>query len=163
MRSPSNDICAISAGAVAGERWFVTQTQRRAEGWEIAHFERQGFAPLLPDYLFHYLDTAHNLWRAVNGTRGVARLISKRETAAPLPNGIVEGLPPRSMPVTRWIGHPTSKLAKRFVLLTGRLRASLASSNFSIRQDAFACWSIFSDDRFCSLAVRGSDGGGVTQ
>lgn len=113
MRPSSNDIGTSSDGAVAVERWYVAQTQPRAEGRAITHLERQGYevfcpryrktvcharkarqvlVPLFPNYLFLHLDTSRDLWRAVNGTRGVARLISQGETPAPLPQGIVEDL-----------------------------------------------------------------------
>lgn len=113
MRPSSNYICEISGGAVAGERWYVAQTQPHAEGRAIAHLERQGYqvfcpryrktvrharkarqvlAPLFPNYLFLHLNSAHDLWRAVNGTRGVVRLISQSEAPGPLPHGVVEDL-----------------------------------------------------------------------
>lgn len=113
MRLSSNDIGTSSNGAVAFERWYVAQTQPRAEGRAIAHLERQGYpvfcpryrktvrharktksvlSPLFPNYRFLHLDTAQDLWRTVNGTRGVVRLISQSETPAPLPHGIVEDL-----------------------------------------------------------------------
>lgn len=113
MRPSSNDIGENSGGVVASERWYVAQTQPRAEGRAIAHLERQGYqvfcphyrktvrharkvrhvlAPLFPNYLFLHLDTARDLWRAVNGTWGIARLISQGETPVPLPHGIVEDL-----------------------------------------------------------------------
>jgi transcription antitermination factor NusG len=47
---------------------------------------------LFPNYLFLHLDTARDLWRAVNGTLGIVRLISQGETPAPLPQGIVQDL-----------------------------------------------------------------------
>jgi transcriptional antiterminator RfaH len=89
MRPSSND---ISGSAVGSERWSVAQTQPCAEGRAVAHLERQGYrvfcpryhktvrharkvtqilAPLFPNYLFLRLDTSRDLWRAVNGTRGV--------------------------------------------------------------------------------------------
>lgn len=49
-------------------------------------------APLCPNYLFLGLDASRDLWRTVNGTRGVVRLIAQGETPAPLPHGIVEDL-----------------------------------------------------------------------
>jgi len=53
---------------------------------------RSILAPLFPNYLFLRLNTSRDLWRAVNGTRGVTRLIMQGETPLPLPNGIVESL-----------------------------------------------------------------------
>jgi len=53
---------------------------------------KQVLAPLFPNYLFLHLDASRDLWRAVNGTRGVVRLISQGEMPQPLPHGVVEGL-----------------------------------------------------------------------
>jgi transcription elongation factor/antiterminator RfaH len=113
MLPQSIDIGTNSSDKVAGDRWYVAQTQPRAESRAIIHLERQGYhvfcpryrktvrharkaksvlAPLFPNYLFLRLDAAHDAWRAVNSTRGVMRLISQGETPAPLPRGSVEDL-----------------------------------------------------------------------
>jgi transcriptional antiterminator RfaH len=113
MLPQSNDNGTICNGRVAGDRWYVAHTQPRAESRAVGHLERQGFsmfcpryrktvrharkarhvlAPLFPNYLFLRLDASPNLWRAVNGTRGVVHLISQGETPAPLPHSVVEGL-----------------------------------------------------------------------
>lgn len=117
ISTPSSDDSATFAGELSGElsgeRWYVAQTQPRAESRAIAHLKRQGYqvfcpcycktvrharkaksvlAPLFPNYLFLRLDASRDLWRAVNGTRGVVRLISQGETPQLLPQGIVEGL-----------------------------------------------------------------------
>lgn len=149
MRYPTNDLSEISGSAVVGERWYVAQTQPRREGRAIAHLWRQGYqvfctgyretvrharkagqflAPLFPNYLFFDFDTAHILWSAGNGTRGVARLISQGETPAPLPYGIVEDLLARANAggVMDWT--PTFKVGQavriahaRFADLVGKL------------------------------------------
>jgi transcriptional antiterminator RfaH len=113
MLPQSIDIGTNSSDKVAGERWYVAHTQPRAESRAVAHLERQGYsvfcpryrktvrharkaksvlASLFPNYLFLRFDPAHDAWRAVNGTRGVVRLISQGETPQPLPHGIVEDL-----------------------------------------------------------------------
>lgn len=113
LRPSSNDIRTSGGGAASGDHWYVAQTEPRAEDRAIAHLERQGYqvfcpryrktvrharnarqilAPLFPNYLFLHLDTSRDLWRAVNGTRGVMRLISQGEAPAPLPHGIVGDL-----------------------------------------------------------------------
>jgi transcription elongation factor/antiterminator RfaH len=94
-------------------RWYVAQTQPGVEGRAIAHLERQGFAvfcpryrkiirharkhtnallPLFPGYLFLRLDALCDRWRSVNGTRGVARLLTQGDIPSPVPRGIVEAL-----------------------------------------------------------------------
>jgi transcription elongation factor/antiterminator RfaH len=110
---PSSDASTKFADKLSGERWYVAQTQPRAESRAIIHLERQGYhvfcpryrktvrharkatsvlAPLFPNYLFLHLDVTQGPWRAVNGTRGVARLITQGESPQPVPQGIVEDL-----------------------------------------------------------------------
>jgi transcriptional antiterminator RfaH len=113
ITSPSSDASANFADKVSSERWYVAQTQPLAESRAIAHLERQGYnvfcpryrktvrharkvrsvlAPLFPNYLFLHLDASRDQCRAVNGTRGVARLISQGDTLQPLPQGAIEDL-----------------------------------------------------------------------
>jgi transcription elongation factor/antiterminator RfaH len=113
MLPQSSDSRMICNDKVVGDRWYVAHTQPRAESRAVTHLEWQGYsvfcpryrktvrharkakqvlAPLFPNYLFLRLDASRYLWRAVNGTRGVVRLISQGETPAPLPRGIVEAL-----------------------------------------------------------------------
>ncbi|MGB1548045.1 MAG: transcriptional activator RfaH [Alphaproteobacteria bacterium] len=95
------------------KRWFVARTHPQAEAKAAAHLRRQGFevylpryaktrrharreeriaAPLFPRYLFVCLDLDRHRWRAINGTRGVERLICQGERPAPVPMGFVEDL-----------------------------------------------------------------------
>jgi len=113
MLPQSIDIGTNSSDKVAGERWYVAQTQPRAESCAVAHLERQSYivfcpryrktvrharnatsvlAPFFPNYLFLRFDPVHDAWRAVNGTRGVVRLVSQGKTPQPLPHGVVEDL-----------------------------------------------------------------------
>lgn len=98
-------------------RWYVVQTKPFAENRAIIHLERQGhwlfcpryrktirharkkknlFAPLFPNYLFVQMDLARDHWRSVNGTRGVARLLTQGDNPQPVPHGIVESLQAQS-------------------------------------------------------------------
>ncbi len=100
----------------ANERWYVVHTQPHAEGRAISNLERQGYrvfcprtrktvrharritstlAPLFPNYLFVRLDAKRDLWRSVNGTPGVIRMITQGETPQPVPYGVVEALQSR--------------------------------------------------------------------
>jgi len=88
--------------------WFVVHTQAHAEMRAIQHLERQGFraflprirkvrrharkselvvTPLFPRYLFIDLDLETQPWRAINGTRGVVRLL----TSVPRPQAALQG------------------------------------------------------------------------
>src|SRR5580700_1097981 len=115
MPLPPGDVAAIG-NKLAGQRWYVVHTKPRAENQAVIHLERQGYtvfcprahrivrharktkrvlAPLFPNYLFLRLDVACDQWRAVNGTRGVARLVLQGDTVQPMPYGIVEALQAR--------------------------------------------------------------------
>jgi transcriptional antiterminator RfaH len=95
-------------------RWYVVQTQPLAEAKAVWHLQNQGFrcflpridavrrharrvmqvlAPLFPRYLFVQIDLDVERWRAINGTRGVAHLLTDG-AACPLavPSGVVEAL-----------------------------------------------------------------------
>lgn len=95
------------------KRWYVVHTQTRAEGRALWHLEHQGFEcflprfrrltrharrtkavlePLFPRYLFTLFDLDAAAWRSINGTRGVAGLLSQGPKPTPVPEGIVEGL-----------------------------------------------------------------------
>lgn len=95
------------------ERWYVAQVQPRREPLAVEHLERQGFATfvpkilrrcraakgpalrreaLFPAYVFVRFDMRRDRWRSINGTIGVARLVSFGEKPAALPNGFVEAL-----------------------------------------------------------------------
>ncbi len=96
-----------------GQRWFVVQTLSSREAGAWAQLSRQGFhaflpricktirharklrtvlAPVFPGYLFVALDVEQDRWRSINGTFGVARLITARERPVAVPAGVVESL-----------------------------------------------------------------------
>jgi transcriptional antiterminator RfaH len=49
-------------------------------------------APVFPGYMFVILNVQSDRWRSVNGTFGVARLITTLERPASVPEGVVEAL-----------------------------------------------------------------------
>ncbi|MGO8831351.1 MAG: transcription termination/antitermination protein NusG [Roseiarcus sp.] len=94
-------------------RWFVGHTLPRKEDLAQFHLARQGFetflprmlstrrharkvetikAALFPRYLFIHLDLTRDRWRSVNGTVGMAHLVTSGEMPCPVPVGFVEGL-----------------------------------------------------------------------
>ncbi len=94
-------------------RWYVAYTQPNGEWKAVAHLRRQGFEAylplcrairrhsrrqevvrraLFPRYVFVGLDLAADRWRAVNGTVGVSRLVSRGERPAPLPDDVIAAL-----------------------------------------------------------------------
>lgn len=95
------------------ERWCVGHTLARKELMAAENLERQGFevflpfvmstrrharkveyvkAPLFPRYLFLRIDPARQRWRSVNGTKGVAYLLTNNEAPCPVPPRLVEDL-----------------------------------------------------------------------
>ena len=96
-----------------GERWFVAQTLCHREKLARLHMGGQGLrsflpsfhktvrharqlrnviAPVFPGYIFVVLDPERDRWRSINGTFGVARLISAHDRPTPVPTGVVEAL-----------------------------------------------------------------------
>ena len=96
-----------------GERWFVAQTLCHREQLARFHLGAQGFrsflprfhktvrharslreviAPVFPGYIFVVLNPERDRWRSINGTFGVARLVSAHQRPIPVPTGVVEAL-----------------------------------------------------------------------
>jgi transcriptional antiterminator RfaH len=94
-----------------GERWFLAQVQHNREKAAELHLGAQGFrnfvprfrktvrharqlrevtAPLFPGYVFIIIDPQRDRWRSINGTFGVARLVSANGQPSPVPQGVVE-------------------------------------------------------------------------
>jgi transcriptional antiterminator RfaH len=108
---------AVVQGALTGgRRWYVARTQPHAESRAKANLEKQGFltfcprfrksrrharrlesvvVPLFPNYLFVQLDLSRDRWRAINGTRGVARMIMQGDLPQAVAPGVVEALQQR--------------------------------------------------------------------
>lgn len=122
-------------------RWYVINTQTRAEERAAFHLESQGFEvflpryrkqrrharrtdivlrPLFPSYLFVRLDVTHQQWRSINGTIGVNALMASGLIPLPVPRGLVEGLiansDGKSMIV---VSPPTLKKGQRVTIDTG--------------------------------------------
>lgn len=98
------------------KQWFVVHTQPLKEMIALHHLTVQGFeaylprykkirrharkkesilAPLFPRYLFVELDTEKDRWRSVNGTRGVAYLLTFDERPASVSDEIIAALKTR--------------------------------------------------------------------
>jgi transcriptional antiterminator RfaH len=101
------------AGNETTKRWYVVHTQPACEERAAMHLATQGYrvfcprfrktvrharkctsklAALFPGYLFVMLDPSHDRWRAINGTRGVIRLLTLGDAPQPTPAGVVEDL-----------------------------------------------------------------------
>jgi transcriptional antiterminator RfaH len=94
-------------------RWYVVQTQPRAEPRAFRNLYQQGFraflphirvprrharktelalAPLFPCYLFVQFKLNATRWRAINGTRGIVALLANGSCPIPVNHGVVESL-----------------------------------------------------------------------
>jgi transcription antitermination factor NusG len=51
---------------------------------------RETISPVFPGYVFVALDVERARWRSINGTLGVARLLSAEGRPIPVPSGVVE-------------------------------------------------------------------------
>jgi transcriptional antiterminator RfaH len=95
------------------KRWYVAQTQPRAETKALAHLKNQNFEawlpeflkrrrharrtemvrrPLFPGYLFVHLDLDAERWRSVLGTVGIVTLIGGDRAPTPLADEIVDAI-----------------------------------------------------------------------
>jgi len=93
--------------------WFLAQLKPNCARLADSHLSRQGFRtflpleeetrqrngrfvtaerPLFPGYIFVALNVALGLWRKVNSTRGVARLVSFGAAPAAVPEDLVSQL-----------------------------------------------------------------------
>lgn len=93
--------------------WCAVYTRPGAESRAAFHLKRQGFeayapglrktvrhsrqsksiiAPFFPRYIFILLDSDRDRWRSINGTLGVAYLLTANDRPLHVPEGFVENL-----------------------------------------------------------------------
>jgi transcription antitermination factor NusG len=105
--------CAPAYDLGPGERWYVAMTLPRRERVAAANLDNQGFRNFLPlqlvthrharkfrtelvpvfaRYIFVIVNTEVQRWRSINGTLGIARLITDSERPLAVAPGIVETL-----------------------------------------------------------------------
>src|SRR4051812_49245372 len=101
---------------VANSRWYLAQTQPRAEAKASLNLLRQGFdiylprylkqrrharrvepvlAPLFPGYLFVAINVNAQRWLSIDSTFGVIRLVRDGDRPAPVPLPIISALKSR--------------------------------------------------------------------
>jgi transcription antitermination factor NusG len=51
---------------------------------------REVIAPVFPGYIFVVINPERDRWRSINGTFGVAGLVSAHQRPTPVPTGVVE-------------------------------------------------------------------------
>lgn len=130
--------------------WFVAHTQPLKELVAKQHLLEQGFevylprfkkirkharkieevlVPLFPRYIFIGMDMEVARWRSINGTRGVAYLLTNNDYPAAVPNGIVKGL--KSQEITDSIVPVSSLLTfakgDKVLILDGAFKDQIAT------------------------------------
>jgi transcriptional antiterminator RfaH len=99
--------------AAAESRWYAVQCLSHRESAASAHLRNQGFTvflpqrqktrrharkldtilvPFFPGYLFVSFRPGRDAWRCINGTYGVARIVTQGDAPLPVPHGVVEAL-----------------------------------------------------------------------
>ena len=107
-RGPSDDLKLRGR-----EQWYVVQTLHHREKVAERHLREQGFrsffpqfrrtarharklrevvAPVFPGYIFVILDTERDRWHSINGTVGVARLLTTLKRPVAVPGDVVQAL-----------------------------------------------------------------------
>ena len=142
------------------KRWFVAQTQPGKERLALQHLGNQAFetfcplrrtekrigkrlasvlAPFFPSYVFVKFDPKAERWRSINGTIGVARLVSFGPEPTAMPKGLVERLQELSAPsgeikfdeqlvagdAVMVVGGPFDALCGQFVSQAPRQRVTI--------------------------------------
>lgn len=108
MKADQGDLCIDADGL-----WFVVRTLAHRENLAALHLTAQKFkiflprfkktvrharksyetiTPLFPCYIFVALDLERDRWRSINGTIGVAHLLSAEGRPISVPKGVVETL-----------------------------------------------------------------------
>jgi transcriptional antiterminator RfaH len=145
----SPDLISAFPPLVGGERWYVVQTLPFREASARVQLESQGFriflprhaktirharrlmtvsAPFFPRYMFVALDLGRDRWRSINGTFGVAGLLTANDRPMAVPVGVVERLAAQCgadgnlrLAETLAIGQPVQVIKGPFARLIGQL------------------------------------------
>jgi len=115
---------------------FLVFVPQRVETRRLGGRFRTGPFPLFPGYLFVALDPAEGRWRAVNGTKGVTRIVAFGVHPAPVPAGLVEDI---AQACGRPIRGRGSGRASRSASPAAPLRAFGPGSNGPTRIVASGC------------------------
>jgi transcriptional antiterminator RfaH len=111
--APSQGDVASNESPASNSRWYLAQTQPRAECKASVNLRRQGFeiylprylkqrrharrvepvmAPLFPGYLFVAIDINAQRWLSIDSTFGVTRLVRDGDRPAVVPLAIITAL-----------------------------------------------------------------------
>jgi len=113
MMAHEGESTAQSGSEGADTRWYAVQCASRREAYAALHLKRQNFdvlfpvrmatrrharklesvrTPFFPGYLFVAFEPAKTRWRAINGTRGVVRLVGCGDAPTPVPSRVMTAL-----------------------------------------------------------------------
>lgn len=127
-------------GAYGETGWFLAQLKPNALKVAQRNLERQGFdvfvpleettrrlrqgfatalKPLFAGYVFVAFDPEAGLWRTVNSTLGIARLVQFGTTPARVPDALVEGLRQRCDETGRFLGPEAFQPGERVEMTSG--------------------------------------------
>lgn len=125
-----------------GQSWFLAQLKPNCAAIAARNLARQGFEtflpleeqtrprrghfetmlkPLFPGYIFVAFDAARGLWRKVNSTHGITRLVSFGAAPAPVPAGLVADLRGRCDDDGRLLPPETLRAGDTVTLTSGPL------------------------------------------
>lgn len=111
--APSLGDVAGGESAILNSRWYLAQTQPRAEAKASLNLRRQGFgiylprylkqrrharrlepvaAPLFPGYLFVAIDVNTQRWLSIDSTFGVTRLVRDGDRPSAVPPAVISAL-----------------------------------------------------------------------
>ena len=123
-----------------GSSWFLVQLKPNCARIAEKNLQRQGFRtfmpleeqtrnrrgrfvsvtrPLFPGYIFVAFDRARGLWRTINSTRGIARLVSFGAAPAAVPQDLVARLMQRCDDAGRLLPTTGLQPGDRVILTKG--------------------------------------------
>lgn len=126
----------------ATKDWFLAQLKPNCAKIADKNLRRQGFAtflpledvtqqrrgkfvtverPLFPGYIFVAVDISGGLWRTVNSTSGVTRLVCFGQEPAVVPQGLVSQMILRCNAAGKLLPPPRPRPGDRVTLATGPL------------------------------------------
>ena len=140
------------------EQWYVAQTLHHREKVAELHLRAQGFrsffpqfrrtvrharklrevvAPVFPGYIFVIFDAERDRWHSINGTVGVARLLTALKRPVPVPGDVVQALIGAIDVSGCVVCAPTYALGRPCGLWQVRLRVALACWSGSTARGVF--------------------------
>ena len=127
--------------------WFLAQVKPNSAAIADKNLKRQGFEtflpmetqtkqrkgrfvtaqqPVFPGYIFVALDVAQGLWRKVNATYGITKLVSFGSTPAEVPADLVAGLRARCDSESRMLPPADLQKGDKVTIIEGPFAQTIA-------------------------------------